>query len=210
MRLTVEKIKEIDVFLQAQGIKYIDVRYEMIDHLASEFENDSDYVLLEDFLNSKRHFVRNLLKRKQKSVHWAFQRKLWIRLFSFFKKPLSLIGSGILFLFVFWLRMHLDERGYKIAFTVMIIIPLLLSLLIYFKSYSKHKNLIQGECVFNIMALPQCFLYMVPLFKDALIAYPVVLSLFWWFTLIIAMAGFTEFMITQKKILKQYNSLKLL
>ena len=46
MKLTREDIQFINHFLINRGIKYIDVRVELIDHLSSDFEENSNYWLL--------------------------------------------------------------------------------------------------------------------------------------------------------------------
>ena len=39
MELTKEQIKKIDLFLEGIGIEYLDIRFEMVDHIATEIEN---------------------------------------------------------------------------------------------------------------------------------------------------------------------------
>ena len=42
MELTKEHIKRINDFLEGIGIEYIDIRFEMVDHIASEIKNKVD------------------------------------------------------------------------------------------------------------------------------------------------------------------------
>ena len=42
MELTKEQIQRIDSFLERLGCEYIDIRYEMVDHIASDIENKVD------------------------------------------------------------------------------------------------------------------------------------------------------------------------
>ncbi len=50
MRLTRQDIKNIDIWLKRKGIKYVDVRFELIDHLTSEYEEFDNYPDLGSFL----------------------------------------------------------------------------------------------------------------------------------------------------------------
>lgn len=59
--LSKEDIQFIECFLLKLNIKFIDVRLELTDHLATEFEQESKYILLEDFLKTK---VRKNTKKK--------------------------------------------------------------------------------------------------------------------------------------------------
>jgi len=208
MKLEDNDIKKIDLFLAQNGIKYLDVRYELMDHLISEFENDSKFAFLEDFLHSKRFFIKEVLKQKRKTVHWAYQRKLWVRLASFFKNPIYLISTILLFVLMSWLCANLTESGLKIALSIAIILPASASLLLYIISSSKHRKLIQGDYLFGIMGLPNMFMYIVPILKDILIEYPLLVSFYWWFAIMLNVAGLVEFVITRKKIITQYNTLK--
>jgi len=210
MKLVDNDIKKIDLFLEQNGIKFLDVRYELMDHLVSEFENDSQFALLEDFLNSKKSFVKEILKKKRSLVHWSYQRKLWVRFASFFKKPLLLLGTSALLFLMVWLSTHLSEKGYKIAFSTTIILPITLSIFLYFKRYAKYKKLVQGEYLFNIMAFPNSLIYFLPLLKDFIPEYPVILSFYWWFVMMLIIAGFVEFITIRKKVIAQYNALRLL
>jgi len=65
MHLKKEYIKRIDSFLERLGCEYVDIRYEMVDHLASEIEqNVNDY---DDFFRKnkmKGKFLGFMLRKK--------------------------------------------------------------------------------------------------------------------------------------------------
>ena len=61
-KLTKENIQFIDSYLKKKGVKYLDVRVELIDHLSTAFEENSNYGLLIDFLNTKEVFISEFQK----------------------------------------------------------------------------------------------------------------------------------------------------
>ena len=68
MKLTKEDIKIIDNYLKEKNIKYLDIRAELLDHLATEFEEKSNYSLIEDYLLSKADFIKAFAKKSRLSV----------------------------------------------------------------------------------------------------------------------------------------------
>ena len=67
-KLTKENIQFIDKYLVKRGVKYLDVRVELIDHLASEYEEKSQLSLIEDYLTTKHTFIKDFTKKQQKSM----------------------------------------------------------------------------------------------------------------------------------------------
>ena len=39
MKLTEEQIKEVETYLTKKGVKYIDLRFEILDHISTDIEN---------------------------------------------------------------------------------------------------------------------------------------------------------------------------
>ncbi|MDO6811784.1 hypothetical protein [Tenacibaculum soleae] len=81
MELTQEQTKKINDFLEGIGVDYIDIRYEMVDHIASEIEekvSDTDA-----FFENQRFqtiFVKYMLSKKdalQKKYQKIVKRKFW-------------------------------------------------------------------------------------------------------------------------------------
>ena len=81
MQLTQEQTKRINDFLEGIGVEYIDIRYEMVDHIASKIEekvNDT-----EAFFENQRFqtiFVKYMLSKKdalQKKYQKIVKRKFW-------------------------------------------------------------------------------------------------------------------------------------
>ncbi|MFY7671828.1 hypothetical protein ACOSP6_12145 [Tenacibaculum sp. MEBiC06402] len=66
MELNKEQIKKIDSFLEAIGVEYIDIRFEMVDHIATEIEekiNDVDSFFKEDGFQTP--FLKYMLSKQQ-------------------------------------------------------------------------------------------------------------------------------------------------
>ena len=68
MRLTRQDIKNIDIWLKRKGIKYVDVRFELIDHLTSEYEEFDNYPDLGSFLENRLTWCKKVTKQKQRSL----------------------------------------------------------------------------------------------------------------------------------------------
>lgn len=73
MKISKQNIQFIDSYLKKRGIKYLDVRVELIDHLSTDFEEYSKVVLLEDYLKSKLQFINTFEKNRQSKLHWHYQ-----------------------------------------------------------------------------------------------------------------------------------------
>ncbi|MBA6156231.1 hypothetical protein H3Z83_06820 [Tenacibaculum sp. S7007] len=102
MELTKEQIKRINDFLEGIGIEYIDIRFEMVDHIASEIENkvDNKNLFFENkrfqtpfikyLLSQKATYLKNYKEQKKKSF-WVNTQKIVIDMFQQAVKPLNLI-----------------------------------------------------------------------------------------------------------------------
>ena len=98
--LSKEQIQFIDHYLKNSGIDFIDVRFEMIDHVASEIEarikngdNRTFYSIFKDYMAENKS---KLLKNNSK-YHWIADRRI---LNSILKKSFSLKGL-IIFITIF-------------------------------------------------------------------------------------------------------------
>ncbi len=80
-------IRNIDECLKLNNIKYIDVRYELIDHLVSEYEAMENYSDLDSFLSMRMAWCKEIARKKQKSIPWRLQRMVVKMLVAVLKKP---------------------------------------------------------------------------------------------------------------------------
>ena len=108
-KLTEDQIEYIDDRLFATGIEYIDIRYEMVDHIASELERkEGDF---ED--NFKEYFIMNrlqLLKQYSTAKKAAILRAIGY----YFKTMLSpvawLSGAALFLILYFGSVYYIDDR----------------------------------------------------------------------------------------------------
>ena len=110
MELTREQIQKINTFLEGIGIEYIDIRVEMIDHIASDIENnieDIDSFFEHDGFNTS--FLRYMLSKKKsllkkynkqlKKLNWYYFKNLCKELLNLVVQPKYLF-TIILFVLV--------------------------------------------------------------------------------------------------------------
>ena len=71
MKLVKRDILNIDECLKLNNIKYIDVRYELIDHLVSEYEAMEIYQHLDSFLSERMAWCKEIARKKRglKKIH---------------------------------------------------------------------------------------------------------------------------------------------
>ncbi|MDE0535741.1 hypothetical protein [Tenacibaculum sp. L6] len=107
MELTKEQIQEIDNYISACGIKFYDVKAELVDHFASileerlekEPELDIKKAIIEEHKKFSDQGFKNLLKTKTDTVHKRFYKLTFLHLKSFFKLPKLIITIAIFYLF---------------------------------------------------------------------------------------------------------------
>ncbi|RBW59372.1 hypothetical protein DS884_06440 [Tenacibaculum sp. E3R01] len=81
MELTKEQVQQINNFLEAIGVEYIDIRFEMVDHIASDIENKVSNIPA--FYEDQRlhtHFLKYMLSRKKelkKRYDSILKKKFW-------------------------------------------------------------------------------------------------------------------------------------
>lgn len=207
MKLTKDEIQMIDSFLVGQNIKYLDVRSELIDHLATDFEENSNYVLLEDYLMTKVSFIKDFAKKQQKSIHWSYQKQLWIQLAKFFYKPkFALLLFGLAGLGYIVLQFFTLERFSLICYFVLV--TLVLYLLFYQMKYSKAIKKVQSlQSLFAVTGLPLLFLYSFYFIRDTLFENPVVLIFYCSFSILLGLSALIIIKNNRKKVLEKYYQL---
>lgn len=158
-KLSREEIQKIESLLLKLNIKFIDVRLELTDHLATEFEQNSEYVLLEDFLKTKVNFIKDFETKRQKTIHWSYQKKLWNRLAMFFYKPIYIPITFSLFSFVYWLQSLQPNKTSVLVLITSLATIHFTAIILSLKDYKALKKLQFAQPLYAIMALPSLFLY---------------------------------------------------
>ncbi len=137
MQLTKEQIKYIDDYLIKSGIKHCDIRFEMIDQLASQLENEDNFNLDEEYLKKEIG-----TSSKLKKVEWQesiFINKKYKRLlFNEIKQFFSSLKFSLLFVFLYIVEFYLFKKLSSSLFLkiniVLIIIPVVIPLIIIIKN----------------------------------------------------------------------------
>jgi hypothetical protein len=207
MKLTEDQIEEIDKYLQILGVKFIDVRIELIDHLATEFENESEYVLIGDFLRTKGNFVKKFQKQWDKTRHWSHQKALLLRVLSYFASIKNIpITLGVA-LFIYLATSFTGEFMSKILLLISLSIPQIMHLYLFYKPKGMHKKILSAKYMGSIMALPLIFLYSIGLVTPTLKENLLWFALYWFAAVIFNIAGVQEVIVCKRKILKNYSEL---
>lgn len=207
MKLKKEEIKFINDFLIDQKIKYLDLRSELIDHLATEFEEKSDYNLIEDYLITKVNFIKDFAKKQQKAIHWSYQKQLWVQFAKFFYMPRFLLPLiGLVALSYMSLQLFGLKAFSHICFFVLLI--LILYPLFYQIKYSNAVKKVQSmQSLFTITALPSVFLYAFNPFKDVLLENPLLLIIYYSFSILLGLSAVIIIENDRKKVLEKYHQL---
>ncbi|WP_299430936.1 hypothetical protein [uncultured Maribacter sp.] len=211
MRLVKEDILNIDRYLKDKGIKFLDVRYELIDHLVSEYEAMENYPDLESFLIKRVAWCKKVAEERRKAIHWKYQKALQLRLLGFLKQPL------FYFLLVLWaIFLILINAKISSTFYYGMLMSILITIVVFqvgFFFYMKRKDgfkkkVLSYDTIFNIYILPQLFLhlptFMNPILKDN----PFWCGLFFTIAYIVNIAALLVTMTKRKQIIEEYTFLK--
>ena len=145
MELTKEQLLHIDNYIFSCGIKYYDVRAEIVDHFANILEQKLDET---PNLNFKREIINihknfsdrgfyKLLEQKTKSVKKQFYKKSFHLFISFFKLPKIIIT---IFLFFILSQLMALFENKEIFFNILVGIGFVLVTSIFIRIYLNKKN----------------------------------------------------------------------
>ncbi len=120
MELTKEQVRDVDGYLWSFGIKYYDVRAEIIAHFASKLEERLDEY---SALNFKQEIVKihlefdengfkYFLEQKKKSVKKKFDVLTLKHLKTFFKLSKIIISVALFCILVYLMNLHDDPKSF--------------------------------------------------------------------------------------------------
>ncbi len=212
MKLTKQDILNIDKYLRQKGIKYMDVRYELMDHLVSEYESIENYPDLESFLRKRIAWCRKVSEEKSKSIHWGYQKALQKRIVNFLKEP---VFYGCFFLWgimLFTIDIFFEDAGIKFFGVGVIGICLVTQIIAFFRGnyfgLKLEKKVLSYKYLFNIYSLPMLFLQFPNFFN--LLEFEK--KWFWVIcnsiAFILIIAANIEVALKRKKVLTEYTFLK--
>lgn len=206
-RLIKKDIQSIDRFLIERNIKYLDIRYELLDHLATDFEENSNYGFLEDYLFNKGSFVREFAKKREKTMHLAYQKQLWTQFAKFFYKPkFIMILAIIVTIGYFMLRLFSLKSFSIICFSVLAFITFYP--LFYQIKYRKVLKKVQSiQSLFSVTAFSSLFLYFFGLLEGTLTKEPLLLIIYFFVSILLGISAVIILEKNRRNILKNYNQL---
>ena len=210
MKLTKEDILNINAYLKKKGIKFADVRFELIDHLVSEYESLDNCPDLNSFLVKRISWCKQVSEARAKTIHWGYQKDLWKRVLVFIKSPyfylITFVIAFVYFQLYTILSLELFEKAVLFPFFGVIIFQFIFFLYNHYKNRLKLK-LLSANYLFNIFSLPQLLLYMFTPFKDFFLEYIPLFLGYISFALLLNIAALVEVTFKQKKIKKEYKFL---
>ncbi|WP_047417813.1 hypothetical protein [Cellulophaga sp. Hel_I_12] len=165
MKLVKQDIQNIDRWLEKKGIKYLDVRYELMDHLINEYESLDNYPDLNSFLKERLPWCKKVVKEKQKAIHWSYQKEVWKQFLNLFLniKTLVLILFAILFYYVLYLffEEELTYKGILIGSLFTISVFQFYKMISFGISLKKRKQLLSSIHLMQVFSFPNLFVYCV-------------------------------------------------
>lgn len=138
MNLSKEQIQFIDNYLKGQGVKFWDVRIELVDHIASKLEENKVLILNRTFLIKEfgtSITLANLVDEKLKILNKKYGRLYFKEIINFFKNAKKIAVFGILILMHFLLFKHLPYKSFKIISTILFILPVAVYLILAIKNH---------------------------------------------------------------------------
>ncbi len=203
MKLTKDDIKFIDNYLKKSGVNYIDIRYEMIDHVAAAMEEKEG-----DFLENFRvYMARNkkyLMLSNRQFAKAAGRRALHLLLQSMVK-PRSLVFIAAMFLV---LQMSITTFGInaiKDALGIIYILSLS-SILLFFKfRVVRRKSEFSILDKLNSIWFVTTYIVFVFLRPDRLIDSPVLITVYYTIFMSFIFIGAYTFYTLSKKYKLQYD-----
>lgn len=201
MKLSQKQINQIDNYLIKLKVKYVDVRLELIDHLASDFEASNKDQQLEGYLKSKIDFIQDFEKKRQKTIHWSYQREMRRRLAMFFYKPNYLPFTIVFGFAVYWIQQLQPNKAFTLILIVSLSIIHFWALITGYSHHKTFKKLQIAQPLYSIMALPSLFLYTMGEAKPWLENQYFFIS-FWFFAVLFNIAGAIELRNKKNKILE--------
>ena len=142
MKLTKENLQFIDTYLKNNQVIYIDIRYEMIDHIATAVEHKMKEERLDFYEAFKNYMLLNktaLLKNSKKSTSFS-----WLEIGTYLKYLISPILIAIGFLLVLTLKVVDISSYFSRSFTLgnlvfLLFITIVLFQIVYVNLYLKKK-----------------------------------------------------------------------
>jgi hypothetical protein len=128
MKLTKEQILQIENYIAACGIKWYDVKMELVDHFATSLESklednpklDFKQAIINEHKSFSDYGFKKLLNTKTKAVEKQFYKQVFRNLKSFFKLPKIFISASIFYALVLIMDLFENKENFFIGLTFII------------------------------------------------------------------------------------------
>ncbi len=206
MELNKEQIKYINDLLRDSGVKFWDVRIEMLDHIVSELEQQPDSNLnfkkrvFEVFkiMGWKENFNGSNFEEIIKDHHNSISKKVRKRFSKAIKEDFSnpvIISISLVLLYAFYEFAHYKEL-FK-YFSLLILLGLVLPMIFFFtrKMFYRSIHLNHASSIaFFSLSIFNCFIYLPKMFFDFdVFNYPILVALIFGITTIQTALGIKFF-----------------
>ena len=145
MELSKEQLLQIDNYIYSCGIKFYDVRTEIVDHFANileqKLDENPDLNLKKEIENIHRNFsdkgFSKLLKEKTKSIQNKFYKQSLKHFVTFFKLPKVIISGGLFYALFQMMNLFEDKETF---FQILTGLGLVTVFSVFLNSYLKKKK----------------------------------------------------------------------
>ena len=145
MELTKEQLLQIDNYIFSCGIKFIDIRAEIVDHFANileqKLEENPTLNFKQETINIHKNFSENgfkkLLKEKTKSVQKRFYKASLKHLITFFRFPKIIVFGGFFYFLILIMNLVEDK---EVFFSILSFILLFLGFRLLFNVNMRNSN----------------------------------------------------------------------
>lgn len=148
MKLTKEQLQQIENYIAACGIKWYDVRMELVDHFASSLESklkeNSALDFKQTIVNEHKSFsdqgFKKLLNTKTKAVEKQFYKQVFKQMQSFFKIPKIIISAGLFYGLVLLMNLFSNKEYFFMGLTFVLFTILIILVVRMLKEKKKKKT----------------------------------------------------------------------
>ena len=162
MELTKEQLLQIHNYLYVCGIKFYDVRTEVLDHFATILEKklaeNPDLDFKQEIIKIHKNFsdsgFSKLLKQKIKSVTKKFYAQSFLHFSTFFKLPKIIITGALFYVLHLFMNTFTDKKDFFLLMVLFLFLVFVIqmSLLAFFKRKKKEEFLVLDRST-NFMAI---------------------------------------------------------
>lgn len=148
MELTKEQIQEIDNYISACGIKYYDVKMEIVDHFATKLEErleenptlDFKKALIEEHKKFSNNGFKKLLSTKETATQNRFIKMSLAHLKTFFRLPKIILSVALFVVLYQTMQLFADKKDFFLGLTVVMMALFLVMLVRIFNEMRLKKT----------------------------------------------------------------------